>query len=249
MRIFIMKKSIVFRVAAFVGILAAIFVYAKIMVNEDTAVFAQDGVLTTGSGTEKEVAVTVDTSFGEADYTAEILDVLEKHGAKATFAVMGAWARENPDMVREILDRGHKMISHSMAHERYADLGEAGAIADAKANREYLSAEFGVDTDLLRLPYGNGTDKINGALNQAGFRIAGWSLDSKDWSGNSADKVAETVMNRIKAGDVLLFQNNTEATPAALDMVLEKLGERAYETVSLEEIWDREEAEEQQEIE
>ena len=169
---------------------------------------------------------------------------LEKHGAEATFAVMGAWARENPDMVREILDRGHEVISHSMAHQRYSELGEAGAVADAKANREYLSQEFGADTDLLRLPYGNGTDPINAALGQAGFRLAGWSVDSRDWNGDPAEKIAGNVMDQIKAGDVILFQNNMEATPAALDLILEELGGRAYEAVSLEEIWARD-AEEQ----
>ena len=236
MRIFIMKKSLVFRITALVVILAAIFVYAKIMVNEDAAVFSQNGVLTAGDGTEKKVAITVDTAFGEEDYTGEILDVLEKHGAKATFAVMGVWARENPDTVREILDRGHDIISHSMSHERYGELGEEGAVKDAKANREYLESEFGVSTDLLRLPYGNGTEKVNAALNEDGFRIVGWSLDSMDWKGESAETVADRVMEKIKAGDILLFQNNMAETPAAMDLILEKLGDRAYETVDLEEM-------------
>lgn len=236
MRVFIMKKSLVFRIAAFVVILAAIFVYAKIMMQDDTAVFAQNGVLTAGDGTENIVAITIDTSFGDADYTAEILDVLEDHDAQATFAVMGAWARENPDLVREIITQGHDVISHSMAHERYADLGTADAVADAKANREYLSAEFGVATDFLRLPYGNGTDEIYAALQQEGFRIVGWSLDSRDWSGIDAEKISDGIIKKIKAGEILLFQNNVAATPEALDLILQKLGDRAYETVTLEDI-------------
>ena len=102
-----------------------------------------------------------------------------------------------------------------------------------------ISQEFGADTDLLRLPYGNGTDPINAALGQAGFRLAGWSVDSRDWNGDPAEKIAGNVMDQIKAGDVILFQNNMEATPAALDLILEELGGRAYEAVSLEEIWAR----------
>lgn len=236
MRVFVMKKATLLRVAAFVVILAAIFVYAKVMMHEDAAVFSANGVLTAGDGAEKAIAITIDTSFGETDYTEEILEVLHDHGAHATFAVMGAWARQNPDMVREILDSGHEIISHSMSHQRYAELGEEDAVADARANRDYLASEFGVDTDLLRLPYGSGTEKIHAALEQDGFRIVGWSLDSRDWNGDSSEKIAESVLGKLKAGDILLFQNNVPATPDALDEILEKLAERAYETVGLDEM-------------
>ena len=174
--------------------------------------------------------------IGENDYTEAILDVLDEHGAKATFAVMGIWARENPELVKEMIDRGHDIISHSMTHERYRDLGKEGAIADAQANRELLRADFGIDTDIIRLPYGSGTEEIDAALAEQGFRIVGWSLDSEDWEGESAEGIMEDVLEELKPGDIVLFQNNVAATPAAIGMILEEMGKQAYSAVTVQEL-------------
>lgn len=236
MRVFVMKKATLFRIAAAALTAAAIFVYASIALKEDAEVFSQNGAIMAGSGTKKEAALTIDTSFGENDYTEAILDVLDEHGAKATFAVMGIWARENPELVKEMIDRGHDIISHSMTHERYRDLGKEGAIADAQANRELLRADFGIDTDMIRLPYGSGTEEIDAALAEQGFRIVGWSLDSEDWEGESAEGIMEDVLEELKPGDIILFQNNVAATPAAIGMILEEMGKQAYSAVTVQEL-------------
>ncbi len=236
MRVFVMKKATLFRIAAAALTAAAIFVYASIALKEDAEVFSQSGAIMAGSGTKKEAALTIDTGFGENDYTEEILNVLDEHGAKATFAVMGIWARENSDLVKEMIDRGHDIISHSMTHERYRDLGKEGAVKDAQASTELLRTDFGIGTDMIRLPYGSGTEEINAALAENGLRIVGWSLDSEDWKEGSAEEIAEEVLEDLKAGDIVLFQNNIEATPAAIGMILEEMGKRAYSAVTLQEL-------------
>jgi len=236
MRVFVMKKATLFRIAAVALTAAAIFVYASIALKEDTAVFSQDNAIMAGSGTEKEIALTIDTSFGENDYTKAIMDVLDEHGAKATFAVMGVWARENPELVKEMISRGHDVISHSMTHERYAKLGADGAVSDAQAARELLQTDFGIDTDMIRLPYGSGNEEISAVLSENGFKIVGWSLDSEDWKGETAEEIAEEILDDLKAGDIVLFQNNMEATPAAIGMVLEEMGKRAYSAVTVQEL-------------
>ncbi|MBR4079649.1 MAG: polysaccharide deacetylase family protein [Christensenellaceae bacterium] len=231
-----MKKATLFRIAAAALTAAAIFVYASIALKEDTEVFAQNSALVSGNGLKKEAALTIDTSFGESDYTEAILDVLDEHGAKATFAVMGIWARENPDLVKEMIDRGHDIISHSMTHERYKDLGKEEAAADAQASLELLRTDFGIGTDMIRLPYGSGTEEINAALSENGLKVVGWSLDSEDWKGEPAEEIAEDILDDLKPGDIVLFQNNVEATPAAIGMVLEEMGKRAYSAVTLQEL-------------
>lgn len=49
-------------------------------------------------------------------YTPQLLDLLEKHGAKATFFIVGSKARTYPDIVREIHERGHVIGIHNDIH-------------------------------------------------------------------------------------------------------------------------------------
>jgi peptidoglycan-N-acetylglucosamine deacetylase len=53
---------------------------------------------------------------------ARILDLLDRHGALATFFVPGHTALAYPDHVREIRDRGHEIAHHAWVHEDLATL-------------------------------------------------------------------------------------------------------------------------------
>lgn len=237
MRIFVFKKETLIRVAAFAIIIAGAVVYTRAVTQDDKPAFsdADTQMVSSYSTQEKEVALTIDTTFGN-DRTEEILSVLKKHGATATFAVMGAWAKENPDKVRSIKDAGHEIISHSMTHDHYNDLGEDKSVEDAKAAKEYLKTEFGIDTSKIRPPYGTANSNVLEALSENGFETVKWSIDSKDWRGDTADSIAKRVLENIKPGSIVLFQNNNDSTPDALNMVLEKLAEASYRTVSMSEM-------------
>ncbi len=63
---------------------------------------------------EQCVWLTIDD--GPSDDTLAILDVLDAHGAKATFFLVGERAAVRPDAVREIARRGHSVGNHSMTH-------------------------------------------------------------------------------------------------------------------------------------
>ncbi len=234
MRVFICKKDTLIRIAAFAIIITGAVVYTAAAAKKDTATFGS-GVVTAADTEQKAVALTFDTSFGE-DRTLDILETLERHGAVATFAVMGAWASEYPELVREIDASGHEIISHSMAHERYDDIGAEAAVADANAARELLRTDFNIRTDMLRPPYGNGRDEVLSALGDAGFEIVGWSVDSKDWKGDDAERISSRVLAATEPGSVILFQNNAEGTPGALDLILEALADRAYSTLTVSEL-------------
>jgi polysaccharide deacetylase family protein (PEP-CTERM system associated) len=55
-----------------------------------------------------------------------ILDLLKKHGVKATFFVLGEVARKFPEIVRQIDREGHELGCHGMSHRTLGDLGEEG---------------------------------------------------------------------------------------------------------------------------
>lgn len=235
MRIFVLKKSTIIRVAVLAVVLVAAIVYSKAMLDSDVTVF-QTGQLGSAINRvdtgEKEVALTFDTTFGE-DQTEAILNILKQEGAQGTFAVMGVWANENPELFQEIAASGNELISHSMSHGRYADMTQEEVLADADAARTLLYTEAKIETSLIRPPYGATNDAVLAALEEGGYLPIRWSIDSMDWKGEGAQAVADNVLNNVQPGDIILFQNNSADTVQALPTIIQALKKMGYSCVNL----------------
>jgi peptidoglycan/xylan/chitin deacetylase (PgdA/CDA1 family) len=74
----------------------------------------------------REIAITIDDGPDPA-VTPAVLDLLDGHGAKATFFCIGTEARAHPALCREIVRRGHSVQNHSDRHSsRFSLLGPRG---------------------------------------------------------------------------------------------------------------------------
>src|SRR6188768_4238305 len=86
-------------------------------------------VVSRGPGDARGVALTFDDGPSPAS-TPKILDLLDSAKAKATFFVIGKKAEAHPELVREILARGHGVAMHSYAHHRLFSLKSARYVRD-----------------------------------------------------------------------------------------------------------------------
>jgi polysaccharide deacetylase family protein (PEP-CTERM system associated) len=100
-------------------------------------------------GDPRRILLTVDFEGGDRGLptkdgslerlTGKLLDVLERHSVRATFFVVGAVARDTPQLVERIAAGGHEIALHSCRHTRLADLGHAGFAADVDEGLELLA--------------------------------------------------------------------------------------------------------------
>ena len=238
MRIFVVKKSTLIRAAVFVLLVVAAIVYTQVALSDAKPVSNQSESMPVCSVAtdEKMVAITVDTAFGDDDYTAEILGVLRNESARTTFFVMGLWAGEHEAALDAILTGGQEIASHSMNHTRYPDLTPAEIIEDADAAADLIFNKTGYDTRLIRMPYGAFDTDSMLALESDGYVPVKWSLDAKDWKGYDAEKIADGVLGEVQSGDIIMFQNNMPETPAALEAVILGLREAGYKIVTVSEL-------------
>jgi peptidoglycan/xylan/chitin deacetylase (PgdA/CDA1 family) len=238
MRIFVVKKSTLIRAAVFVILVIGAIVYTQVAFGGSEPVSSTSEampVCRVATG-EKVVALTFDTAFGDADYTQQILDVLDKEGVKATFFVMGLWANENQDTTKDIAMAGNEIASHSMNHERYPDMAASEILTDASDAADLIFQLTGFDTKNIRMPYGAFDTESMSALESEGYTPIKWSIDSKDWSLNDAGKIEDRVLSQVKSGDIIMFQNNMAATPEALEAIILGLREEGYKIVTLSEM-------------
>jgi peptidoglycan/xylan/chitin deacetylase (PgdA/CDA1 family) len=146
---------------------------------------------------------------------------------------MGLWANKNAGSLEAITKSGNDIASHSMNHQKYPELTPDQVLADADAAAKLLFDKTGFDARIIRMPYGAFDDQSLAALEGEGYVPVKWSLDSKDWKGYDSAKIADTVLNAVKSGDIIMFQNNMAATPEALSAVILGLREQGFKIVTV----------------
>ncbi len=235
MRIFVVKKNTLIRAAVFLLVVIGAIVYTQVAFHKAEPTTAEASVMPVCrvAATDKVVALTFDTAFGDTDYTAQIIKVLQEENVPATFFVMGLWAQQNPDAVKAMAQGGFEVASHSMNHVKYTELSQSEMLEDAADAAELIFDMTGYDTELLRLPYGSFDTQTIMALQAQGYVPMKWSLDSKDWKGDSADQIAKTVLNSVESGDIIMFQNNEAATPEALAAIIQGLRDQGFTIVTV----------------
>ena len=75
--------------------------------------------------------------------TERLLDLLDAHGARATFFTLGVVAQRSPRLVRSLVARGHELASHGWDHTPVFRLGPEGFRTDVRRARRALEQAGG----------------------------------------------------------------------------------------------------------
>jgi polysaccharide deacetylase family protein (PEP-CTERM system associated) len=107
---------------------------------------------------------------------ARILELLDRHGVRATFFTLGWIAERHSVIVRDIVAGGHELASHGYGHERASDLSPAAFFEDIHRAKQLLEALSGVEVKGYRAPSfsigaGNHVSAFE-ALARAGYRYS-----------------------------------------------------------------------------
>ncbi len=109
-----------------------------------------------------------------ATNTNRILDLLDRHGVKATFFVLGWVGKRHPQLVREIHARGHEIGSHSFRHRLVYEQSPDEFRGDLIESRDVLEAEIQAPVTAYRAPSFSITNRSLWALEilaEEGFRV------------------------------------------------------------------------------
>lgn len=127
----------------------------------------------------KTASLTFDAAWGNED-TQQLIDILARYDVKATFFVVGDWARKYPESVAALAQAGHEIMSHSNHHDHMTRLSAEQIVADLNAAGESIAAASGTVPKLFRAPYGEYDDKVILAVRSIGMETIQWDVDSID---------------------------------------------------------------------
>nr|WP_258234475.1 polysaccharide deacetylase family protein [Cupriavidus pinatubonensis] len=162
------------------------------------------------------VALTFDDG-PHPDMTPRVLDMLDRHGARATFFCIGERAARYPDLVREIARRGHTVENHSMHHRLdFSLFGPWRMRREIRAAQQLLTEITGQPPRYFRAPAGLRNLFLEPVLCAEGLQLAAWTRRGYDTrNGDHAARVAQRLMRNLAAGDILLLHDGNSGVDTA----------------------------------
>ena len=187
-----------------------------------------------GDSSKPYIAITFDD--GPKAATAEILDILKRENAPATFFCIGTNIAGNEDILKRIDNEGHLIGTHSFNHHWSFPLqSKSKIVAEITQCQNEVASIIHKKPILFRPPFGVTDPPLAAAIRSTGVKSIGWSVRSYDTVISSPDKLLKRV-SKIKSGDIILFHDAGLQTKVILHMFIKYVREKGLEIVPLDQL-------------
>ncbi len=127
-----------------------------------------------------EIALTYDDGPNDRS-TPELLDVLSRFGAHATFFMVGKFVRQRPDIVRRVHAEGHLIGNHTMTHPFLANKPIAFVEEELRGCNELIEDLLGAPVRYFRAPFGARRPAVLRCARELGLTPVQWNVQGNDW--------------------------------------------------------------------
>ena len=193
-----------------------------------------------GPGTSSDVALTFDDG-PSPDTTPRTLDLLDELGMRATFFVLGHLADAHPELVSEILRRGHTVGSHGHRHEHHLLRSPGWIRDDLAASVASIASVTGSVPRWYRPSYGQLTTRTILEARRNDMEVVLWSVWGHEWSEPDAAPVMARLSRGLEPGAIALLHDTEVSCPPGtaarthrtLELLAGELDRRGLQAVSL----------------
>lgn len=162
----------------------------------------------------RELWLTIDDGPDPVD-TPQILDLLDEYGAKATFFMIGSNAQKHPELVIEVIRRGHTVGNHTHTHplKCFWCAGRKRVCLELDTSLAVLRGA-GAEVRLFRAPVGIKNVFLKRCLAERGLRCVAWTIRSGDTLASKQDTVIKRVLDEAKPGAIILMHEGKSVAKA-----------------------------------
>ncbi|MEK5232196.1 polysaccharide deacetylase family protein [Lysinibacillus sp. FSL K6-0232] len=183
-------------------------------------------------GESKRVALTFDDG-PSAKVTPQILAILKKYNAKATFFMIGQNVASHQAVVQQVYQDGHEIGNHTWNHQNLVSLPMVAVKQQVAQTSNAIYAAIGQYPTVFRPPYGATNEQVRSIMTIPSIL---WSIDTLDWKHHNPDKILAYVRANVQDGSIILMHDIHQTTANGLENVLLYLQKQGYEFVTVSEI-------------
>jgi peptidoglycan/xylan/chitin deacetylase (PgdA/CDA1 family) len=180
----------------------------------------------------------------DPDLTNDILDLLSRFNAKATFFVVAENAQKHPECVKRAHSEGHFIACHDLSHSAFSNFRFSQTmINDITASRKIIENIIGKKPLLYRPPVGLANPHLGIALSRLSMYCIGWSRSVRD-GGNRRRSRIGSISRLAKAGEVVMLHDCLPIPQykkeflAGLEKLLENIKAKGLLTLGIDDLFD-----------
>ena len=196
------------------------------LMNEYDCIYKEDGE-------NKNIYLTFDEGY-EKGYTSQILDTLRQKDVKAAFFVTGQYVKENPELVKRMVDEGHIVGNHSLNHPSLPEISIEKLKEELFELDRLVYGTCGAHTSFLRAPRGEYSERTLAVTRDLGYTNVFWSQAYVDWNDDVSEEDAfSKITGNLHNGCVLLLHAVSKGNSLALGRVIDFARKDGYTFKSL----------------
>jgi peptidoglycan-N-acetylglucosamine deacetylase len=188
-----------------------------------------------GPATSHAVALTFDDGPSREN-TPRILETLARHEIRATFFVLGDRAEQMPDLLHAIDAHDHEIGNHGYSHGSLRSMWPEQVRDEVCRTQRAVESATGRRTSLFRPPFGRYPPSAVELLGGLGYDVILWSVDAEDWRFDDAETMARAVVDRARAGSIILLHDRESITARALPSIVDGLRRKGLDIVAVSEL-------------
>ena len=173
---------------------------------------------------------------GPSTFTPQVLNILRREHAPATFFQIGRSARQYPDIAREVLAAGLPIGDHTETHPALAGLSPAQQRTEILDGAKSVQSYGAPYPRLFRPPYGSFNPATEKLARGHHMLTIMWTVDTRDFSQPGAHKIVFTALSGAKPGAIILMHDGggpRGETVAALPRIIHVLRHRRFRLVTV----------------
>ncbi len=197
------------------------------------------------TGDEKVVALTFDDGPWDTT-TQQILDILKENGAVATFFTIGNQIAGHEDLVKEAVENGNQVCTHTWDHADGSGQGvnltymtPQEQIDEVEKGRQAIADATGQEASkVIRAPGGNFYGDTVQILEPYITAEINWNIDTEDWRRPGVDAIVAQIES-AQPGDIILMHDgggDRSQTVEALSIALPYLKEQGFSFVTIDQL-------------
>ena len=179
---------------------------------------------------KNQVCLTFDEGY-ENGFTPSILDTLKEKKVKAIFFVTYDFAKDNPDLIKRMIDEGHIVGNHTYRHYTMDEIDLDTAKEEVMTLHNYIKKEYNYTMSYFRFPKGEFSQQSLALVNQLGYKSVFWSFAYADWDTSNPPDNSEALTKICESthpGEIILLHAVCKTNADILGSAIDDIRQQGY---------------------